>query len=73
MYNNQFYNIWNYNYIQQEVQRYHNNQVAQTFDCAQKLKDFLESIDRVEPQYQTQMIMECCAVLMDYAQKHGWK
>ncbi len=73
MYNTQFYNIWNYNYIQKQVdEQYRRNQMILSFDCAHKLKEFLDSVDKVDPQYQSQTAAECCAVLMDYAKRHGW-
>lgn len=66
------YNIWNYNYIQQqEQQNHHFKQVAQTMESANKLKDFLDSVDKVEPAYQQQLAFEICGVLADYARKHG--
>lgn len=74
MYNTQFYNMWNYNYIQQQAaEQYHNVQMYRSFDCAHKLKDFLDSVDKVDPQYHGQLMTECCAVLLDYAKKHGWR
>ena len=52
------YNIWNYNYIQQQEQRNHHfKQVTQTIESAQKLRDFLDSIDKVEPAYQQQLVL----------------
>lgn len=66
------YNIWNYNFIeQQEQQQHHYQQVSQTIDCANKLRDFLDSVDKVEPAYQQQLAYELCGVLAGYAQKHG--
>ncbi len=65
-------NIWNYNYIQQqERQNHHFKQVAQTIESANKLRDFLDSIDKVESAYQSQLVFEICGVLADYARKHG--
>ena len=57
------YNIWNYDYIQQQAQQqYHQNQVFQVVDTARKLQDFLDSADKVDPQYKEAMTAECCAV-----------
>lgn len=37
---NPLYNIWNYNYIQQQAQQqYHQNQVQQVMETAHKLQD----------------------------------
>ena len=69
---NPIYNIWNYNYIQQQAQQqYHQNQVQQVLDTAQKLQDYLDNVDKVDPAYQGAMTAACCAVLADYAKKHG--
>lgn len=66
------YNIWNYSYIQQQEQeRHHYQQVCQTINCANKLRDFLDSIDNVEPAYQQQLAFEMCGVLAEYAKKHN--
>lgn len=66
------HNIWNYNYIQhQEKQQHHYQQVSQTIDCANKLRDFLDSVDKVEPAYQQQLAFEICGVLTEYAKKHS--
>lgn len=69
---NPLYNIWNYNYIQQQAQQqYHQNQVQQVMETAHKLQDYLDSVDKVDPAYQGAMTAVCCAVLADYAKKHG--
>ena len=66
------YNIWNYNYIQQQAQQqYHQNQVQQVLEAAHKLQDYLDSADKVDPAYQGVLTATCCAVLADYAKKHG--
>lgn len=50
---NPLYNIWNYNYIQQQAQQqYHQNQVQQVLEAAHKLQDYLDSADKVDPAYQ---------------------
>lgn len=66
-------NIWNYDYIQQQAQQqqYHQNQVQQVLEAAHKLQDYLDSVDKVDPAYQGAMTAACCAVLADYAKKHG--
>ena len=47
------YNIWNYDYInRQSQQQYHQSQVYQVVDCTNKLRDFLDSIEKVDPNYQ---------------------
>lgn len=68
---NPLYNIWDYNYIQQQAQQHHQNQIIQVADSARKLKDFLDSVDKVDPSYQGALTAECCGVLLDYAKKHN--
>lgn len=47
---NQFYNIWNYDYIRQQAQaEHHFSQVKQVQDTAKALSDFLDSCDKIEP------------------------
>ena len=36
-----------------------------------KLQDYLDSADKVDPAYQGALTATCCAVLADYAKKHG--
>lgn len=67
---NPLYNIWNYNYIQQQTQQqYHQSQVQQVLDAAHKLQDYLDSVDKVDSAYQGALKDACCAILLDYAQK----
>ncbi len=69
---NPLYNIWNYDYIQQQAQQqYHQNQVWQVVDAAHKLQEYLDSADKVDPAYQGALTVACCTVLADYAKKHG--
>ena len=70
---NPLYNIWNYDYIQQQIkqQQYHQNQVQQVLEAAHKLQDYLDSVDKVDPAYQGTLTAACCAVLADYANRHN--
>lgn len=66
------YNIWNYNYIQQQAQQqHHQSQVYQVVETVRKLQEFLDSADKVEDHYKEVMVAECCAVLLNHAKKHG--
>ena len=49
---NSFYNMWNYDYIQQQAQANHFNQIKKVQDAAKSLKDFLDNCDQIEPAYQ---------------------
>ena len=46
-------NIFNQTFIQQQVQQYNNNiqQNRNILNSAQKLEDFLRSLDKIEPEY----------------------
>lgn len=66
------YNIWNYNYIQQQAQQqHHQSQIFQVVDAVHKLQDFLDSADKVDAPYKETLTTECCAVLLNYAKDHG--
>ena len=65
---NPFYNIWNYDYIQQQAQmQHHFSQVKQVQDTAKALSDFLDGCDKIEPAYQQQAM----AVIAAYFNKHN--
>ena len=67
---NSFNNMWNWDYIQQQqALQHHQNQVYQIADCAKKLKDFLESAEKIDPSYEKAAFEACCAVLLDHANK----
>lgn len=71
-YNNSIYNLFNMDYIHQQYQQqYHNNQQLQVLETAKKLKDFLDSCDKVDEAYKSALLAHCSAVLIDYAQKHN--
>lgn len=70
-YHNPIYGIFNEANIQeqirqQQLQQFHYNQLFKTYDCANKLKDFLESAEEVSPQYRDIAALQCYAVLGDY-------
>lgn len=69
---NSIYNIWNYDYIQQEAQRCHDfEQAKQVQDTVKALYDFLDGMDRIEPRYQEYANLEICGVICNYLRKHG--
>lgn len=76
MYNNYIYGIFNQNNIreqlgQQQLQQHHNEQVCKSIKCANKLDEFLKSIDDVEPEYQQLAFEQCCIVIGNYMIQHG--
>ncbi len=68
-----FNNIFNYDYIQQKAQAHDNEQKHNASDSVKKLKEFLDSTEKTEPQYQKMASDEFCAVLLEYIQKHNDK
>lgn len=71
---NQFYNIWNHDYIQQQAQaqmEHHFSQVKQVQDTAKALNDFLDGLDKIEPAYQNGANAEFCSILAAYFNRHS--
>ena len=66
-------NIFNQTFIQQQVQQYNNNiqQNRNILNSAQKLEDFLRSLDKIEPEYRNSASSCFCAILWDYFQKRN--
>lgn len=77
MYYNPIYEIIDENVVRmqlQQKQKYHNDQIMKTADCVRKLKDFLDSIDRVAPEYQQLTFEQCCIALgQHYHERQGVK
>ena len=69
---NSFYNMWNMDYVQQQAnaQQHHHEQQLQVAETVRKLQDFLDSWDKIEPQYQSEATVGCCAVLLNYMKKY---
>ena len=74
---NSFYQMFNDPYIQkqarqaQQVQREHLEQVENIMKSAHKLKDFLDSLDDIKPEYREEASRTLCAVLFDFMRKHN--
>ena len=62
-FNNPIYNMFNMDYAQQQAIQYHNQQIYNISDAAKKFKDFLDSSEKVNPEYRNALMMECCAIL----------
>ena len=76
VYNNYIYGIFNQNSIQeqlrqQQLQQHHNDQICKTIKCANKLDEFLKSIDEVEPEYQQLAFEQCCLVIGNHMRQRG--
>lgn len=68
--NNAYYNnMYNMSYIQQQAQLYRQNQTMQITECARKLQDFLDSADKIAPEYQPAAMAAFCAVFIDHANR----
>ena len=69
---NPLYDILNRQYIQQQAQQQnHFNQIAEVQKSANALKDFLDSIDKIQPEYQKMASEEYCAIFSNYLRKHN--
>lgn len=66
--------IFDFNYIQQQTREHREErQNAQIQDSVRKLKDFLDSTDKIEYEYRSQASAEFYVVLMDYMRRHSGK
>lgn len=68
---NPLYDILNREYIQQQIQTHHINQVCEVQKSVKALQDFLDSVDKIDPNYQQLASAEYCKILADYFSKHG--
>lgn len=69
---NPIFNIFNYDYIQQQSQKqYEQQQINQVLETVHKLQDCLDSADKVAPEYKELLSNACCGVLFDYLKKHN--
>ena len=66
-----FSNMWNYEYIQQQAQTHHFNQIKKVQDAAKTIKDFLDKCDQIVPAYQNAASAVFCAILAEYLRKHN--
>jgi len=76
MYDNRIYGIFNQNSIQEQLRQHlllqhHNEQMLKSIKCANKLDDFLKSIDEVESEYQALVFEQCCLVIGNHMRQHG--
>ena len=70
---NPLYEIFNHEHIQQQEQPYHVNQVWQVQESCRKLKDFLDSLDNIDPPYREGAKREFCTILSDFWAKQANK
>lgn len=67
---NPFYEMFNQPYVQQQMQQYHASQIWQVQESTHKLKDFFDSLDKIDPAYQHIATQEFCAVIFNYFTNH---
>ena len=67
---NPVYDIFNYQYVQQQAQMHHLDQLSEVQKSAKALKDFLDGIDKIEPAYQKMASEAFCAIIIEYARMH---
>lgn len=70
VYQNPIYGIFDQSYIEAQLRKHHMDQVQKSYDCAGKLRDFLESTDKVEPEYQNMALMQCINVIVNHMKTH---
>ncbi len=57
------YNMYDPVVLQQQAAMYHDHQIKQILDCMHKLNDFLDSAEKVAPEYQAQLLASACALV----------
>lgn len=68
---NPIYEMFNEQYIQQQAQQRHITQISNIQKSAFKLKDFLNSLAYIAPEYQNDASMEFCAILFEHMNKNS--
>lgn len=65
--------MWNTSYIQEHAAYQDNfqSQEAAVYECIQKLKDFLDSTEKINPKNQNIVGTACCMMILDYLKKHS--
>ena len=71
MYNAYYNNMFNVDFIQRQAQQqYHLKQTAQIAECAHKLDDLLDGMEKIAPEYQSAALAAFCAVFIDHANRN---
>ncbi len=72
MVSNSIYGVINPDILQMEHRRQHHNaQMANTYDCAKKLEEFMESACKVEPAYQQMAYEQCLLAICRFMGEHN--
>ena len=63
--------MFNYDYIQQQAQQQKDiKNFWQIQDSAKKLRDFLDSVEKIDIEYSNFATAELCSILFNYIQNH---
>lgn len=65
------FEMYNYDYIRQQAQLNHINQICEIQKSSNDLRNFLNSLDNIQPQYQEGATVEFCSIIVDYMKRHG--
>ncbi len=68
---NPIYEMFNYQYIQQQAQEKHFTQIAKVQQSANKFKDFFDSLDEIEPEYRNDASKEFSAIILDFIKRNS--
>lgn len=68
---NPIYEMFNYQYIQQQAQEKHFTQIAKVQQSANKLKDFFDSLDEIEPEYRNDASIEFSAIVLAFIKRNS--
>ena len=75
---NSFFQMFNDPYIQemarqtQKAQQEHQEQVENVLESAEKLKEFLDSLDKIKPEYRRDASRLFCTIVFEYMCKHTY-
>ena len=68
---NPVFDIFNYQYVQQQAHMHHLGQLSEVQKSAKALNDFLDGIDKIEPAYQKIASEVFCSIILEYIRKHS--
>ena len=70
--NNSLYGVFDKQYIEQHADSHHQEQVKNVQDAIKNLHDFLDSMDKIEPQYREMANREICLILLNYLNRNRY-
>lgn len=63
---NPIYQMFNNSYIRQQAEQKHLTQIENVQKSVHKLKDFLDSLEDIKPEYRSEASRAFCAILINY-------